>query len=508
MDQAYKSVLAGGEDREEDVAAVDIPLALQKFPVKFWWFASRPEPYMPHTWQTLFHAADFGGQLRRYRHLVAGRRGGKTLSAAWETLFYALHPSEYHRDFHGRESDRPLWIWALSKDYQAGRPSLRTFIEVLNAAGLYKDKDYTFNKAQQVFEFNSGTTIEFKTASDPQSLRGAGLDILWIDEAAFIPNKDAWSVVRSALGDKPGALITTTTPWGENWFYEEFFVGGALGDPRQFRVEYTSIDNPYYPKEEWDYNREHMPPVLFAREHLASFKAMHGVALNGDWLQYWVHGNPDTRTDTISIPRSEDKRYYDLNMFIGVDPAISIADDADDFAMAVIGVTKDGTQAFLVDYFLGHIPFPEQVEKIAMWHQKWRPQMIGVESNAFQRALEQQAARLPGMPPVVPVFAKGKKEERILAMAPMFKIGKVRINEKHGDFITQWVSFDPEQKNQRDDLLDAVEIAMGVAGILLPSNPHVNLVQTDNSLEAHAAQYIQQIRNAQRPADPDLGEMA
>lgn len=508
MDNSYKSVTSGGEDYAKDLAKAYVPEVLSTFPVKFWWFGSRPEPYMPHTWQYLFHGAcGHENTLRRYRHLVAGRRGGKTLSAAWEVLFYSLFPAEFHRDLHGRESNRSLWIWCLAKDYQAGRPSLRTFIEVCNAAGLTKDRDYKYNRAQQTFEFfESGTLVEFKTANDPQSLRGAGLDILWIDEAAFIPNRDSWDVVRSALGDKQGMVITTTTPWGENWFYEEFFEGQALKDDRQFRVEYTSIDNPYYPAEEWEYNREHMHPVIFAQEHLASFKAMHGIALNGEWLKYYVFGNPDTRGDDITVPR--EGNVYKLNLFMGIDPAISIADTADDFAMALIGVDEVTGQVYLLDYWLGHIAFPDQLAKIEEWHLKWRPQLIGVESNAFQRALEQQASRLAGFPNTVPVFSKGKKEERILRMAPLFKAGRVRIRANQGDFIDQWVSFDPEKKNQRDDLLDAVEIALGIANVMLPAPPHISHFEGGDSVDNDARERIHAMKEAKKIYDPELGDMA
>lgn len=507
MDTSYRSLSAGGEDNENDLAEAWVPQALINFPVKFWWFSSRPEPYVPHVWQYLFHGANRGDRLQRFRHLVAGRRGGKTLSAAWEVLFYALFPSEFHRDAHGRDSNRPLWIWCLAKDYQAGRPSLRTFIEVCNYAGLVKDKDYRYNKAQQTFEFmESNTLVEFKTASDPQSLRGAGLDILWIDEAAFLPNEDAWDVVRPALADKQGIVITTTTPWGKNWFYETFFVGKALNDPDQFRVEYTSIDNPYFPAAEWEYAREHMHPTIFAQEHLAAFDAMAGVALSGEWLKYYVFGNPDTRTDDISIPREGE--VYKLKMYLGIDPAISIADNADDFAMAVIGVDEATSQIFLIDYYLGHIAFPDQLDKIHEWFLKWRPELIGVESNAFQRALEQQVSRMAGFPNTVPVFSKGKKEDRILGMAPLFKVGKVRVRKNQDKFIDQWVSYDPEKKNQKDDLLDAVEIALGVAGVLMPMAPHVSLMDTDNSLEAHAREHIQQLRAAKKAVDPELGDMA
>jgi len=505
--QSYRSVAAGGHDSAAKLSDDLIPQLLADFPVKFWWFATRPTPYIPHVWQYLFHAANTDRQLQGFRHLVAGRRGGKTLSAAWEILFYALHPAEFHRDAHGREMDRPLWIWALAKDYQAGRPSLFTFLEVLNQAGLVKDKDFRYNKAAQTFEFiESGTLVEFKTANDPQSLRGAGLDILWIDEAAFLPNKDAWDVVRPALSDKEGLVITTTTPWGKNWFYESFFVGDALKDENQFRVEYTSIDNPYFSQKRWDYERKHTHPVMFAQEYLAAFDAMAGVALSGDWLKYYVFGNPDSRGDDISVPREGEK--YLLDLYIGVDPAISVSDDADDFAMALIGVSKDRTQVFLLDYYLGHIAFPEQVDKIQEWFLKWRPQQIGVESNAFQRALAQQANRLTGFPGIVPVFSKGKKEERILSMAPLFKIGKIRIRKNQADFIDQWVSFDPEKKNQRDDLLDAVEIALGVAGVLLAAMPHVSHFEGAQTMDEHATAYIQSLKNRDKPYDPELGDSA
>jgi phage terminase large subunit-like protein len=514
MDRYFKSVTAGGEDRAADVAEAWVPQALGNFPVKFWWFASREEPYTPHVWQYLFHGADKDGKLRRFRHLVAGRRGGKTLSAAWEVLFYALFPSEFHRDAHGRESNRSLWIWCLAKDYQAGRPSLRTFLDVCNAAGLVKDRDYKYNRSQQTFEFfESGTLVEFKTANDPQSLRGAGLDILWIDECAFIPNKDAWEVVWSALGDKQGIVITTTTPWGKNWFYEYFFQGDALTDERQFRVEYTSIDNPYYPQEEWEYNREHMHPVIFAQEHLAAFDAMAGVALSGDWLKYYVFGNPDTRGDDISVPREGDE--YALKLYMGIDPAISISDDADDFAMALVGVNEETGQVFLLDYYLGHVAFPDQLDLIEEWNIKWRPELIGVESNAYQAALEQQASRLPSFPNTVPVFSRGQrkgkvsaKNGRILQMAPLFKVGKVRISKKHGDFIDQWVSFDPEKDNQKDDLLDAVEIALGIANILMPLAPHVSHFTDTDDVDGDARERIRQMKRAREPVDPELGDMA
>lgn len=512
-----RSSLAGGSDTADAVAKEWLPRFAQDFPTKLYWFLSKG--YRPHEWQAVFHAAadDYEGvrKLVRFRHLVAGRRGGKTYSAAWELLFYALHPREFHRDAHGEENDRPLWSYMLAKDHKLGRPMVDTFLEVIYKAGLVKGKDYEYNRSEKVFTFfapdgSRTATVEVRSADDPQSLRGAGLDILWVDESAMLPSREAWDVVRPALSDKIGLLITTTTPKGRNWFHEEFWGDKALEDKFQARVEYTSIDNPYFPRIEWDYARENLHPVIFAQEYLASFDAMTGLTLRGEWLKYFVMGSkPDPNLDAITVPKDNNGRLA-LRMFIGVDPAISLSADADHFAMALIGLTKDNTQAFLLDLFVGKIDFPDQLDKIHEWFLKYRPEAIGVEAVAYQHALASMAARLEGLPPIIPVFSKGSKNERIIAMSPLFKIGKVRIHQKHVDFIQQWINFDGAKKNQEDDILDAVEIALGVAGVLLPMMPHESHFDDNKTStpEQEARQQLISQRKRDNNFHPTLGAEA
>lgn len=507
----FRSVLAGGSDAIDALAREQYPRFLSDFPLKAYWFATKG--YIPHPYQAVFHGAKTDDRLTRFRHLVAGRRGGKTLSAAWETLYYVLHPKAFHMDRHGVDSDRALMVWLLAKDYPTGKPSIDTFLEVLRQAGLTKGKDYAYNKTERRFEFfESGSVVQFRTADDPQSLRGYGLDILWIDEAAFIPTGEAYTVTYPALSDRLGMVITTTTPWGKNWLYEEFFSGSALEDPDEFRVQYTSIDNPYFSRAEWERARDRYHPIFFKQEYLASFDAMEGLSLQGDWLRYWTAGDADPKTGDQSLKHLLDVETgrYRLRVYMGIDPAISISDQADFFAIAVVGVTDDNEQVYLLDTFLGRVPFPDQVDLIREWQLKWRPELIGVESNAFQKAIAQQAARLDTFPGIVPVISKGVKNERILTMSPLFKIGKVRINRRHGDFIDQWLAFDAEKKNQKDDLLDAVEIALGTAGVLLPMMPHQSLLDgpehTDSSdIAALVAAQVRHQARDKEPFDEHLG---
>jgi phage terminase large subunit-like protein len=282
---------------------------------------------------------------------------------------------------------------------------------------------------------------------------------MWLDEAAFIASARAWEVARPALSNKMGLVITTTTPDGKNWFYDEFWTR-TFDEPNTGRVEYRSIDNPYFPSEEWKEVQRTMHPMLFKQEYLASFDSMAGKELAGDWLHYY-------ELSAIEHLKREDGT-YNMDIYIGIDPAISLADTADRFAITAIGVTKDRHQIYLIDQWAGRIPFPEQVETIYEWFQKWRPRYIAIERVAYQAALIQQTMRLPGFPPVIPYWPKGKKHERILSMAPLFRIGRILIRKDHADFINEWVDYDSQLKNPKDDCLDSFEIALRGAGVVLP----------------------------------------
>jgi phage terminase large subunit-like protein len=430
---------------------------------KFAWFMKNG--YSPHYWQSLFHSgwkADDPDQgLCRFRHLVAGRRGGKTMSAAWELAYYVLHPEEFHWDAHRVKSSRPLHVWVVTKDFPTGHPALVWFREVLAAAGAEHGHEYRENKGNHWFEFDNGSFVHFRSAEDPESLRGAGNDIIWMDEAAFIPSKRAWEVSRPSLSDRLGQLWTTTTPDGKNWLYKEFWNEQKIQDPKELRVEYRSIDNPAFPQQEWEDLLVSYHPMLFRQEYMAAFDSMAGRELHGDWLKYY---------HSEDLPRNPETKQLDLDVYFGIDPAISLADDADRFAISVIGVTKDKSQAYLLDLFADRISFPEQIEKIEELAVQWRPMLIGVEAVAYQLALSQQALRIPGFLPIIPMLAPGKKHIRILSMAPLFRTGRIKIQKSHYDFINEWIDYDSTRSNPDDDCLDATEIALRMAGALLPGD--------------------------------------
>ncbi len=131
-----------------------------------------------------------------------------------------------------------------------------------------------------------------------------------------------------------------------------------------------------------------------------------------------------------------------------------------------------------------------------------------MEAVAYQRALADQALKIPGMPNIVPVFPPPgtKKWERILQMAPLFRLGRVRIHQRlHREFIEEWLDFDSTLKNTKDDCLDAVEIALRSTALMMQPLP-----QQTNEYDHEGPLTLQELadrgrRRAGRSYDPEMG---
>lgn len=461
-----------------------------RFPHKIGWFLDHG--YSPHLFQLHFHCStDDEDNLTRFRSLVAGRRGGKTLSAAWELAYYILHTKQWWLDARGLERDEDAHWWSLSKDHTVGRPSRMALRQVLKQCGLQANKDYKENLQDKHFIFNNGL-IEFRSAEDPRSLVGAGLHGIWLDESAKIPSDEAWEIARPCISDKRGIGIFTTTPEGKNWFFEEFHAEDKLSRPNISRIEYRSLDNTYFEQAEWNELLETYHPLAFKREYMASFDAFAGRDLPGDWLHYYTWDD---------LPKVEDKPHlYDLDYYIGCDPAISIADNADYFALSVIGVPrKGGNIAYVIESVNLHIPFAEQLDIIKDYQLKYNPVYIGIEQTAYQRALVQQAQRLDSGPNVIGVDARGTKVERIISMSPAFRLSKVLIQQTNKRFIDEWLDYDTSNKNANDDVLDSVEIALRIAGVI--SQDPAEYAHGDKATVVHRDAWIH--AQQPKPVDPE-----
>lgn len=95
--------------------------------------------------------------------------------------------------------------------------TLRTFLDLARRGNALAE----FNKSEMRVVLVNGTTALFRSADDPDRLRGPNLGWFWCDEAAMMP-KDVWLIMLGRLRESPGRAWLTTTPRGKDWIYKDF----------------------------------------------------------------------------------------------------------------------------------------------------------------------------------------------------------------------------------------------------------------------------------------------
>jgi len=173
-----------------------------------------------------------------------------------------------------------------------------------------------------------------------------------------------------------------------------------------------------------------------------------------DWFQFYE-----------SIPP-------DLKIFQGVDLSISEKETADYFVIVTVGIDNN-MNIYVLDIFRERgISFNAQMETIKKKAKEWDPIRIGIEANAYQKALPQELIRTTSLP-IKPLTTIRDKVIRAQKRSGIVENGKVFIRKEMHLFIDELVLF-PDALH--DDQFDGFDFALDVAfdiGKLNPS-PHVS----------------------------------
>ena len=124
--------------------------------------------------------------------------------------------------YYASQPNKKIWLVGLSYD-----KADIMFREVWKRMVIGKANDIEkASEKERYIRFKWGTVVEGKSADNPDSLVGAGLDLLVIDEAAKIKRK-IWEMYLSpTLADKKDSkCIFISTPEGFNWLYDLYLLG-------------------------------------------------------------------------------------------------------------------------------------------------------------------------------------------------------------------------------------------------------------------------------------------
>lgn len=266
-------------------------------------------------------------------------------------------------------------------------------------------------------------TIRVMSADGEDSLRGAGVDGMVIDEAARIKS-DVWQeVLRPMLADKRGWCVMATTPNGKNWFQRLFqrVKGGDMGGEwAAWRL--PTSENPLIDEKELASMRQAQDPRSFAQECLAEFTAIEGAAFPGDYFDenIWAQTWPDTFGFSA----------------MGVD--WSLGKGGDPSAIVFVGVTGE---VQYVDASIKQRPPGQLVDDIIAMNQQYQPEIVAVEVIGFPTLVSDIARRcielrlpIPRMMPVEshPKFEGGKTGRIIAGLDYHLRHHLVRLRKTGG----------------------------------------------------------------------------
>lgn len=135
-------------------------------------------------------------------------------------------------------------------------------------------------EADRQVTFPGGGAVQVKSADNPDSLRGRGLDYVVLDEAAYIPERAWTEALRPALSDRKGGALFISTPSGRNWFYRLYQRGQQDGG-EWASFWFPTSANPYIDALEIEAARLELPAEVFAQEYEAAFTDDAGMVFRG-----------------------------------------------------------------------------------------------------------------------------------------------------------------------------------------------------------------------------------
>ena len=112
--------------------------------------------------------------------------------------------------------------------------------------------------------------IRGKSADNPVSLLGEGLDWLIVDEASRLKPAIWEGHLSQRLLDRKGWALLISTPKGKGWFYEAFRRGQG-SDSEYASWNAPSRQNPYLDAERIEAERDRLPERVFRQEYEGEF---------------------------------------------------------------------------------------------------------------------------------------------------------------------------------------------------------------------------------------------
>lgn len=374
-----------------------------------------------------------------YRGFVGGRGSGKSWAISYDLI---------RRAKPGR-----LYLMA-SPTYTILRDTdLRAFTSLARDLGVLGEQRIS----PPSVTLTTGAEVLFRSADDPEKLRGPNLSGVTLNEASLMP-REAYEICIASLreGGEQGWLSAGFTPKGRtHWTFEVFGGDPPKPDTAIFRAR--TKDNPFAPPG-FQATLERQYAGLLAQQELeGKFVTVAGAEWPASYFtddlyfDDWPAGTPACKVAALDPSKGRDAKSGDYAAFV------------------LLLVDGDGTLWVEADLRRG-LSSEALVAQTVEHQRAFRPDAFAVETNQFQQLLctliDLESRRRQVPVPVVEIDNWVNKLVRIRRLGPYLHARRVRFRNTPGTrlLVDQLREF-PE--GPHDDGGDSMEMALRVAADLL-----------------------------------------
>lgn len=293
--------------------------------------------------------------------------------------------------------------------------------------------------------FATGDEVLFRSADDPDRLRGPNASWAWIDEAAFcVPGTWPTIIGRLREGGRAGRAWVTTTPKGRNWVWQ-VFVRDASPDTAAYRA--TTAGNPF------------VDPAFVTALRGQYTARLARQELEGDWLEdvegaLWTWAMLDHRRSAPDLTR----------VVVAVDPAATNTAESDETGIVVAGLGMDSRGYILADRSCRLSPDGWARRALAAYDEFAADRLVAEVNNGgdmVKQVLDTvwRDQGRGGVLPYTKVTASRGKLTRAEPVAALYEQGRVSHTAAFTELEDQLTSWTPESGTS-PDRLDALVWAL------------------------------------------------
>ena len=217
------------------------------------------------------------------------------------------------------------------------------------------------NATERRIDLPKGGMIAIRSAHNPDNLRGAGLDLAVIDEAAFMPAQIWHDVIRPMLATTRGRALFLSTPRGKNWFWRCHRAGHDPNQRDWASFHFTTAQSTLVAPAELQSIQRQTAQLVWDTEYEAKFSDDHG--------QVFRHITQAAAPAPYSQPQPGHAYVAGIDWGRNHDyTAIAVIDAANHKMVALERFNQIGWDL--------------QRKRLASIAEQWRPQVIWAEANS------------------------------------------------------------------------------------------------------------------------------